>query len=159
MANDDQGRDVANSENATNRRSGSRLREERAKESARRERLSWLSSGEAPRLSVSQDGVEDDEELADAGGERLFGGFSGGSELLIMRGDDRVGAACDQRGHVEGGSDRRPASGDCLRPRNAPLSRLMGATPTRLAILRRSRRPSSGSSAIRVRRVASPTPG
>jgi hypothetical protein len=96
MANDDQGRDVANSENATNRRSGSRLREERAKESARRERLSWLSSGEAPRLSVSQDGVEDDEELADAGGERLFGGFSGGSELLIMRGDDRVGAACDQ---------------------------------------------------------------
>jgi hypothetical protein len=37
MANDDQGRDVANSENATNKRSGSRLREERAKENARRE--------------------------------------------------------------------------------------------------------------------------
>lgn len=68
-----------------------------------RERLSWLSSLEAPWLSISQDGVEDDEELADAGGERLFGGFSGGSELLIICGDDRVGAACDQRGHVEGG--------------------------------------------------------
>jgi hypothetical protein len=37
MANDDQGRDVANSENATNKMSGSRLREERAKENARRE--------------------------------------------------------------------------------------------------------------------------
>src|SRR5579863_9634414 len=41
-----------------------------------------------------------------------------------------------------------------FRPRQTPLSRLMGATPTRAAIFRRSRRPSSGSSAIRVRRVA-----
>ena len=31
-----------------------------------------------------------------------------------MRGDDGVGAACDQRGHVEGGPDRRPAAGDGL---------------------------------------------
>jgi hypothetical protein len=77
-------------------------------------RLSLLSSGEEPWLSVSQDGVEDDEELADAGSERLFGGFSVSSEFLIMRGDDRVGAACDQRGHIEGGPDRGPASGDCL---------------------------------------------
>src|SRR5712672_3174536 len=45
------------------------------------------------------------------------------------------------------------------RPRIVPLSRLIGATPTRAAILRRSRRPSSGNSAIRVRRVAFPTPG
>jgi hypothetical protein len=42
-----------------------------------------------------QDGVEDDEEFADAGGEGLFGGFSGGSEVLIVRGDDGVRAACD----------------------------------------------------------------
>jgi hypothetical protein len=41
----------------------------------RRERLSPRSSEKAPWLSVSQDGVEDDEELADASGERLFGGF------------------------------------------------------------------------------------
>jgi len=79
-----------------------------------RERLSLLSSGETPWLSVSQDGVEDDDELADAGGEGLFGGFSVSSELLIVRGDDRVRAACDQRGHVEGGPDRRPAPGDGL---------------------------------------------
>ena len=80
-------------------------------------------------------------------------------EFLIMRGDDRIGAACDQRGHVEGGPDRRSAAGDCLAAPQTPLSRLMGATPTRLAILRRSRRPSSGSSAMRVRNVALPTPG
>ena len=36
-------------------------------------------------------------------------------------------------------------------PRQGPLSRLSGATPTRAAIWRRSRRPSSGSSAISVR--------
>ena len=58
--------------------------------------------------------VEDDDELADAGGEGLFGGFSVGSEFLIVRGDDRIGAACDQRGHVEGGPDRSPPAGDCL---------------------------------------------
>jgi hypothetical protein len=51
-----------------------------------------LSSWEEPRLSISPVCVEDDEELADAGGERLFGGFSGGSELLIVRGNDRVRA-------------------------------------------------------------------
>ena len=37
MANDDQGRDVASGENATNRRSDSRVREERATESAKGE--------------------------------------------------------------------------------------------------------------------------
>ena len=45
------------------------------------------------------------------------------------------------------------------RPRNVPLSQLIGATPTRAAILRRVSWPSSGSSAIRVRRVTGPTPG
>src|SRR5436305_12947815 len=80
----------------------------------RPERLSWLSSWEAPWLSVSQDGVENDEELTDACGEGLFGGLSGGSEFLIMRGDEGIGAAGDQRGHVEGGPDRRTASGDGL---------------------------------------------
>ena len=58
----------------------------------RHERLSPRSSEKAPWLSVSQDGVKDDEELADASGERLFGGFSDGSEFLIVRGDDRVGS-------------------------------------------------------------------
>ena len=45
------------------------------------------------------------------------------------------------------------------RPRIAPLSRLMGATPTKAAMRRRSSKPSSGSSAISVRAVIGPMPG
>ena len=45
------------------------------------------------------------------------------------------------------------------RPRNVPRSRLTGARPTKAAIWRRSRRPSSGSSAMRVNAVLGPTPG
>src|SRR5277367_2036418 len=44
-------------------------------------------------------------------------------------------------------------------PRQAPESRLKGATPTRAASFRRSRPPSSGNSAIRGRAVTGPTPG
>src|ERR1700730_305472 len=67
------------------------------------ERVSVMSSG-LPWLAVSQDGVEDDDELAHAGDERLLAGFAGGSELGVVRGDDRVGAAGDQGGHVEAGT-------------------------------------------------------
>ena len=45
------------------------------------------------------------------------------------------------------------------RPRQAPLSRLKGATPTRAAICRRERVPSSGSSASRVALAVGPMPG
>src|SRR5580658_2806604 len=76
------------------------------------ERLSLLSSGEGPWLSVSQDGVEDDEELADAGGEGLFGGFSGGSQLLVIGGDDGIGAGSDQCGHVKRGPHWGAPAGD-----------------------------------------------
>ena len=50
-----------------------------------------------------------------------------------------------------------PAMARC--PRMTPESRLIGATPTKAARLRRSVRPSSGRSAIRVRAVIGPTPG
>ena len=46
-----------------------------------------------------------------------------------------------------------------LRPRNDPLSRLNGATPTRAAIWRRLRLPSSGRDAISLAEVLGPTPG
>ena len=45
------------------------------------------------------------------------------------------------------------------RPRKVPLSRLTGATPTRLAMRRRSSLPSSGSSAMSVRAEVLPMPG
>src|SRR6187200_2297605 len=75
------------------------------------ERLSWGSSG-LPWFAVSQDGVEDDEELSHAGDQGLLAGFSGGAELVVMGGDDRVGAAGDQGGHVEGGAHGGSAAGD-----------------------------------------------
>ena len=43
------------------------------------EQLSVMSSG-LPWFAVSQDGVEDDDELAHAGDEGLLAGFDGGSE-------------------------------------------------------------------------------
>jgi hypothetical protein len=59
-----------------------------------------------------RDGVEDDEELADAGGEGLFGGFSGGSQLLVKGVDDGIGAGSGQCGHVKRGPHRGAPAGD-----------------------------------------------
>src|SRR5947207_5652408 len=75
------------------------------------ERLSEESSG-LPWFAVSQDGIEDDEELAHAGDKGLLAGFPGGAEFGVMRGDDRVLPAGDERSHVERGAHRRPATGD-----------------------------------------------
>src|ERR1700682_3451160 len=70
-----------------------------------------MSSG-LPWFAISQDGVEDDDELSDARGESLLAGFAGGSKLGVIRGDDGVGAAGDQGGHVEGGAHRGTTAGD-----------------------------------------------
>ena len=70
-----------------------------------------MSSG-LPWFAVSQDGVEDDEELAHAGDEGLLAGFAGGAELFVVGGDDGIGAAGDQGGHVEGGAHGGAAAGD-----------------------------------------------
>src|SRR5579863_10639640 len=75
------------------------------------ERLSWVSSG-LPWFAVSQDGVEDDDELTDAGGERLFSGFAGGSEFFVVSGDYGIGAAGDQGGHEESGAHAGAPAGD-----------------------------------------------
>src|SRR5579863_5384621 len=75
------------------------------------ERLSWVSSG-LPWFAVSQDGVEDDDEFTDAGGERLFSGFAGGSEFFVVSGDYGIGAAGDQGGHEESGAHAGAPAGD-----------------------------------------------
>src|SRR6516164_4223103 len=100
----------------TRRRSGSGCQ--------RPERLSVVSS-EVPWLTVSEDGVEDDDEPVHAGHEGLLAGFAGGPELGVVSGDDRIGAAGDQSRHVE-----RSAHGGVAvrRPRSVPLSRLIGPT-------------------------------
>src|ERR1700675_4347956 len=70
-----------------------------------------MSSG-LPWFAVSQDGIEDDDELAHAGDESLLAGFSGGSELGVIRSDDRVGPAGDQGRHAKTGAHRGAAAGD-----------------------------------------------
>ena len=77
---------------------------------------------------------------------------SGGSQLLIIGAMTGL-RGCDQRGHVEAVlTGARPPRLSVAPQR--PLSRLMGATPTRLAIL--AIEAESGSSAIRV--AGSPCP-
>ena len=82
-----------------------------------------------------------------------------GGEAQVEGADGRVPADGGEGGHVQDVAHVGAAAGDLRRPRMAPQSRLTGATPTRAAIRRRSRRPSSGSSAIRVRAVIVPMPG
>ena len=74
-----------------------------------------MSSG-LPWFAVSEDGIEDDDELSHAGGESLFAGFAGGSQLGVVSGDEWIGAAGDQGGHVERGAHGRAAAGDGAAP-------------------------------------------
>src|ERR1700726_5305715 len=69
-------------------------------------------SSALPWFAVSQDGVENDDELSHAGGESLFAGFPGGAEFVVMRGDDRVLPAGNQGRHVEGAAHGRTPAGD-----------------------------------------------
>ena len=53
-----------------------------------------------------QQGVEDDEQFAHAGGEDDFNGLSLGLEALGEGADDRVATRGGEGGHVEGAADR-----------------------------------------------------
>src|ERR1700722_12342599 len=79
------------------------------------ERLSVKSSG-LPWFAVSQDSIEDDDKLSDAGGESLLAGFASGSELGVVGGDDRVLPAGDQGSHEEGGAHGRADTGNSAAP-------------------------------------------
>ena len=125
----------------------------------RGERLSCLSSV-LPWGSVSDDGVEDGQQFPHHRGERDPLGLPGFEQTLIEAPQDWVVLACHKRCHVERGTDVGARPPQTVRlPLSVPLSRLNGATPTRAAIFLRSRVPSSGSSAMRVRAVTSPMPG
>ena len=65
----------------------------------------------------------------------------------------------DKRGHVQARADRGAAAPNGPAPAPPAISRLKGATPANAAIVRRSSRPNSGSSASNVRAVVGPTPG
>ena len=113
----------------------------------------------APWLLVADDGVED--------GEELSGGCDEGDELGLSGGDEPVteglevgvvlAATMAPRKRAARTSALPPPMK--LLPFHFPDWRVQGARPTRAATLRRSRLPSSGSSARRVRAMVLPMPG
>ena len=81
------------------------------------------------------------------------------SEAQVECADGGIAPSSDESGHVERRA-HRPAAALHRAPAAHPATvAISGATPTRAAILRRSRVPSSGSSARSVRAVVLPTPG
>src|SRR3990170_869579 len=78
------------------------------------ERLSWKSSV-LPWSTVSEDGVEDGEELTHDGGEGELLGFAGGEQASVEAGQDGVVMGSDEGGHVEHGADLGPAAPGCAR--------------------------------------------
>ena len=57
-----------------------------------------------PRSLVPDGGVEDDEELSHAGGERELLRLAGGEEAAIEASDHEIEARGDQSGHVKAGA-------------------------------------------------------
>src|SRR5260370_32885823 len=86
-----------------------------AQTSPHAERLSEESSG-LPWFAVSQDSIEDDDKLSDAGGESLFAGFAGGSQLGGVGGDDGGFLAGDPGRHGEGGGHDGAGAGHRASP-------------------------------------------
>src|SRR3954452_4632757 len=75
------------------------------------ERLSWVSSG-LPWFLVSQDGVEDGEELAGDGDEGDHVGLSGGAEAFAGGLEDGVVTGRDEGGQEQGGAHALASAGD-----------------------------------------------
>src|SRR3954464_1442430 len=75
------------------------------------ERLSWVSSG-LPWFLVSQDGVEDGEELAGDGDEGDHVGLAGGAEAFAEGFEDGVVTGRDESGEEQGGAHALASAGD-----------------------------------------------
>jgi len=102
--------------------------------------------------------IEDAGEASHAGDEGGFVWASPLGQILVMLADAGIATRCVAC-HGEGVANAGSSPAMVRLPRIGPKSRLTGAAPTRAAIRRRSSRPGSGRSAIRVRAVTSPMPG
>src|SRR5688572_19198585 len=67
-------------------------------------------AGLAPLAAIAQDGVEDGEELADAGGERELGRLATADEALVEGLDRGLAPDRGQGRHVGGGADSAAAA-------------------------------------------------
>lgn len=87
-------------------------------------------SGTLPCRAGLEHGVEDEEELAHAGGQGDLRGFPCVPEALVAPLRDGVPSDSGEGGHVEHLANAgSPADGASFAARR-PLSRIMGATPT-----------------------------
>ena len=125
---------------------------------ARPQRLCSLSSG-LPLFSVSEHGVQNGEDLAGGGDQANHFWLTCREQTLIETLQGSIAADRRQGSHVECGAQRRPAAAnDALALPTAGLAG-EGSKPARLAISRRFRVPSSGTSARSVRASVLPIPG
>src|SRR6059058_3717333 len=110
------------------------------------QRLCSFSSG-LPLFFVPEHGVEDGHDLPSDGDEGHHFRLTLSEQALVES---------TARKMAERAAGRPPPI--MLLPFHLPDLRVNGATPIRLAILRRSRRPSSGTSARTLRAIVLPTP-
>src|SRR5215207_8920847 len=127
----------------------------------------WARAGERlccwssvlPWSVVADDGVEDGEEFSGCCDEGDHLGLSGGDEAVAEGLEGWVVTGGGHGSEEEDGAHGGAASADEAPAAPPPRLPVKGARPASAAILRRSRRPSSGSSARRVRATTGPTPG
>ena len=122
------------------------------------QRLCCGSSG-LPWLTVSQDGVENGEELAHAGDHHDHLGLAFREQTLAKGADDRVVTNRGHGGDKEGGADLWPAAADEGFALPAPRLAREGHDADETADLAAIESAELGSSAMSVRAVISPTLG
>ena len=122
------------------------------------ERLSSLSS-DLPWPIVSENGVEDGQELSRESDESDHFGFASGDEAIEESFQDGVVAFGDHSAHEQGSSDGGASSAD--ETAAAPLAGLAGerGQASERGDLLAAELPNLGSSAISVRAMVGPTPG
>src|SRR6476646_4201122 len=124
--------------------------------------LPWLRRSAVracPGFAVTQHGVEDGQQLAHGSDEGEAGRFAGLAQTAVEGLEHRVVPDGDQASHIERCPNFDPAPLDLALAAVSATVAVHWATPARAAIWWRSTRPSSGSSAIRVRATTSPMPG
>ena len=89
-----------------------------------------------PFSIISQEGVSENDEFSDHGGESDFCGFSGFDEGLIFSFEVMVEAGCDESRHIDGLPQLGSSASDEALPFQLPDSPGCGARPASEATCR-----------------------
>jgi hypothetical protein len=129
---------------------------------AREGRKGWCRGRERGGVPVSlvvQHGVENNEQLAYAGGERGLGVLSAGTQPQIESSDGGIATDSRHCRHIQDAPDLRASAPDTTAAAQFSTIAINGASPARAAICLRLSIPSSGRCASRVLESTLPTPG